>query len=113
MRKTRNTLLIALVFFGVSLAAVASAQTTEIKAKLGYAPADPSPSSTLQPGSSPSAGEPDVGQTGANRASLTFRGRTTGRAPAATTTRVVDSPLAVRIWWAWSMWMARYLNQTP
>ena len=109
MRKIRNKLLIALVLFGVVLAAGANAQTVR-PSQFGYSPlAATSPKSAFLPGASPTAGEPDVGQ-GSAPIRLSMRGSARTSQPVVTSSSV---KLVSTLRWAFAMWMARYLNQTP
>jgi len=108
MREKRNRLLITLVLFGVLSAAAAHAQTSLVR--FGKAPTSPLGYSAYQPGATPTAGEPDVGQGGPTRLSMT---PTTPRLETTTTTTAQTRmfvPFATTLRWAWVIWMARYLN---
>ena len=110
MRQNRNRLLIiTLVLFGVLIAAAASAQTVRLQR---YGSVDLIGRNAYQPGATPNAGEPDVGVSTPNRASMRSNGR--GDTPSVGTTvpRVTNS-LAETLRWAWVIWMARYLNLAP
>ena len=110
MRKIRNRLLITLVLFGVLSAAAVHAQTIS----LGKAPAEPIGRSEYDPTTPRNAGEPDAGDHSPQRTGLVGSPARSQDAPlwkSSPRTIKVSSVDAFR--WAWVIWMAQYLNQTP
>ena len=109
MRKTCNRLLITLVLFGVLSAAAAHAATSSV----GKLPADPIGRSVYDPPPAPTAGEPDVGQTTPQRNDLSSTRGGTQRSVGTSSPRTIKFTSVDAIRWAWVIWMAQYLNQTP
>jgi len=109
MRKTCNRLLITLVLFGVLSAAAAHAATSSV----GKLPADPVGKSVYDPPPAPTAGEPDVGQTTPQRNDLSSTRVGSQSSGWASSPRTIKFTSADTSRWAWVIWMAQYLNQTP